>query len=52
MGYMKRMAMDIQEYLLEHPDDRVEGKIISLEVDTFEGRKKVEHVVTDYDLER
>jgi hypothetical protein len=45
------MSIDIQEYLAEHPNDRVEGKTIYLEVETFEGRKRVvEHVVTDYDL--
>ena len=51
MGYMKRMFMDIQEYLQEHPEEVV-GNTIHIEVDTFEGRKLVDHVITENDMVR
>lgn len=49
MGYMKRMSMDIQEYVSEHPEV-VAGDSIRIEVDTFEGRKLVNHIVTTNDI--
>ena len=49
MGYMKRMFMDIQEYIQEHPEEVV-GNTIHIEVDTFEGRKVVDHIITENDM--
>jgi hypothetical protein len=51
MGYMKRMLMDVQEYLREHPEERVVGHTIHIEVDTFDGRKQIDHKVTNFDVD-
>jgi hypothetical protein len=49
MGYMKRLLTDIQDYLIEHPDEVV-GNSIHIEVDTFEGRKLIDYVLTENDM--
>jgi hypothetical protein len=49
MGYMKMLFMDIQEYVQEHPEVVV-GDSIRIEVDTFEGRKWINYIVTKNDI--
>jgi hypothetical protein len=51
MGYMKRMSMDVQEYLKEHPEEKIVGHKIHIEVDTFEGRKWIDYKVVNADTE-
>ena len=50
MGYMKAMFMDIQDYLENHPDEKIAGKTIHIEVDTYQGKKWVDYVLTEYDV--
>ena len=50
MSYMKRYLEEVLTYLMEHPKKATVGAEILITADTFEGKKKLNHVVTESDL--
>jgi hypothetical protein len=51
MSYMSNYYLELTEYLRDHPEQAHAGQVITLTVDTHEGKKVVQHEVTESDLD-